>query len=98
MRLRDHPLMSYRGRWTWPPEWTWISGNYAKNPDSEAGILENVRPSVVNDCCLFLTMSHDGGRYVASVFFDDLPFCLEVCELLLQHYGEAIKTIGEIDM
>lgn len=76
--------MSYRGRRTWPPEWTWISGNYNKNPDSEAGVLENLKPSVVNDCCVFLTMSYGGRRYVATVFFDDLQFCLEVSELLLQ--------------
>jgi hypothetical protein len=90
--------MSYRGRWTWPPDWMWVSGNYDKNPDSEAGILENLKPSVVNDCCLFLTMSYGGGRYVASLFLDDSQFCLKVCELLLQHYGESIKTIGEIDI
>jgi hypothetical protein len=60
--------MSYRGRSTSPPEWTWISGNYDKNPDSEAGILENVKPSVVNDRCLFLRMSY-GGVVTLAVFF-----------------------------
>jgi hypothetical protein len=98
MRLCQHPLMSYRGAPAWPPEWTWVSGSYDKRPDGEAGVLENVSLSVVNDHILFLTMSYGGGRYVATLTFDSKDFCRQVCELLKHHYGWLIGSIAELDV
>ena len=54
-RLSQHPLMSYRGHRTWPPEWTWLSGTYNRHPDGEAGMLEDVRLSAVNDSAILLS-------------------------------------------
>jgi hypothetical protein len=98
MQLCQHPLMSYRGRRTWPPEWTWVSGSYNKNPDGDAGVLENVRLSAVNDNQLYLTMSYGGGRYVTSLIVDDPNFCQQVFKLLKEHYGWLIKIIGELEI
>ena len=98
MRLCQHPLMSCRGRPTWPPEWTWVSGSYDKHPEGEAGVLENVRLSAVNDHFLFLTMSYGGDRYVAELSFDDSRFCQRVFDLLEQHYSSSIKAIGNLEI
>ena len=97
-RLSQHPLMSHRGHPTWPPEWTWLSGTYNRHPDSEAGVLEHVRLSAVNDSVILLTMSYGGGRYISQLSFDDPNFCHEICELLKHHYGWLIKNIGELDV
>src|SRR5262245_13921804 len=69
MRLNRHPLMSYRGRPTWPPQWTWLSGTYNRHPDSEAGVLENVRLSAVNYSFILLTMSCGRDRYISHLSF-----------------------------
>ena len=66
--------MSCRGRPIWPPEWIWVSGTYDKKPEAEAGVLENVRLSAVNEKTLFLSMSYGGGRYIAQLTFDDSNF------------------------
>jgi hypothetical protein len=97
-RLSQHPLMSYRGHRTWPPEWTWLSGTYNRHPDGEAGMLEDVRLSAVNDSAILLTMSYGGGRYISQLTFDDPNFCHEICELLKHHYGWLIRNIGELDV
>ncbi len=98
MRLNQHPLMSYRGRPSWPLQWTWLSGTYNRHPDGEAGMLEDVRLSAVNDSAILLTMSYGGGRYIAQLSFDDPNFCREICELLKHYYGWPIKKIGELDV
>jgi hypothetical protein len=69
-RLSQHPLMSHRGHPTWPPEWTWLFGTYNRHPDSEAGVLENVRLSTVNNSAILLTMSYGGGCYISQLSFD----------------------------
>jgi len=97
-RLSEHPHMSYLGHPTWPPEWTWVSGNYDKHPDGEAGLLENVRRSAINDNILFLTMSYGGGRYFAHLSFDDPRFSERVCEPLKFRYGRPINMIGKVDI
>ena len=35
MQVRNHPLMVYTGRPSWPPQWQWISG--PKTVESAAG-------------------------------------------------------------
>ena len=90
--------MSYRGRPNWPPEWIWVSGTYDKKPEGEAGILENVRLSAVNEKALFLSMSYGGSRYVAQLTFDDSNFCRELCEWLKQYYGWRVKLIADLDV
>ena len=66
-RLSQHPRMSYRGHPTWPPQWTWLSGTYNRHPDSEAGVLEDVRLSAVNDSAILLTMSYGGVLHLPTV-------------------------------
>jgi len=71
MRLREHPLMSCRGRPNWPTRKDLGICTYDKKPQGEAGVLENVRLSAVNENALFLSMSYGGGRYIAELIFDD---------------------------
>jgi hypothetical protein len=101
MKLREHPLMSYRGVPNWPPAWTWIDGKYqaqALPPGSEVGVLENTRRSAVSPNAMFLTMSYNDSRYVSQLFFDDPEFCQRVCDLLKHHFGSPIQTIGDMEI
>ena len=98
MRLSQHPLMSYRGRPSWPPEWTCLSGTYNRDPDGEAGVLANIRLSAVKHSFIVLTMSCGGDCYISHLSFDDPNFCREICELLKHYYGWPIRKIGELDV
>jgi hypothetical protein len=48
MKLRDHPLMTYKGFRSWPPAWLWRGGYETTYPEGEVGILENVMPSTLS--------------------------------------------------
>ena len=43
MQLRNHSMMIYKGRSSWPPQWNWISGpgNTESAAVGEAGVLEH---------------------------------------------------------
>jgi hypothetical protein len=88
--------MSFRGRRSWPPDWTWIGSSWNK-PDANAGVLENVRLSAVNSCAILVSVSCSSGRYISYVLFDDANFCHQICELLKRHFGSPVSTIGELD-
>ena len=45
MKLRDHPLMTYKGIRSWPPGWLWKGGYETTHPEGEVSILRNVMPS-----------------------------------------------------
>jgi hypothetical protein len=100
MQLRNHPLMSYKGRPIWPPDWSWISGSDNTSiPAGEVGTLENVQCSHVLESVLFLTIAMlDGNRYVGSLHFNNEAFAQRVLSLLHDHVGETIQQIAEIDI
>ena|SRR5436190_23745566 len=58
--------MSYRGRPSWPLQWTCYPARTI-DPDGEAGVLENVRLSAVNYSFILLTMSCGGDRYISHL-------------------------------
>jgi hypothetical protein len=62
MELRKHPLMSYRGIPSWPPEWVWVLGKDKLCPQGEVGVLEEVRPSqFLGPSRLFLVIEYFGS-------------------------------------
>jgi hypothetical protein len=99
MKLRDHPLMTYKGVSSWPPAWLWRDGYETTHPQGEVGILKNVMPSTIDpDGRCFLIMEHCGAEYIGALLLSDPAFCRELFTVLVRNCGETIRDIGEIDM
>ena len=99
MLLRDHPLMSYNGVPSWPPEWVWTNGGEDKRPKGEIGIFRgvvesNVQPS--NRCFLFI--DYEKSSYIGGLTVDDHDFCTQIVSFLQQHYNRTISEIGDLDV
>ena len=99
MLLRDHPLITHEGNRSWPPAWLLTAGYYTSHPQGEVGILKAVLQSLINprDRC-FLIMEHCGAEYIGALLLSDPAFCEEIVEVLMQHLGEMIQEIGDIDL
>jgi len=95
IKLRDHPLMSYRGIPNWPPVWTAEFGN---RRSGEVGVLKNVKMTHVFKNKVFLTMICDGSRYMGCLIFDDVGFCRQIFSVLERNLGKRIKEIGDLDL
>jgi hypothetical protein len=99
MKLRDHPLMTYKGVQSWPPAWLWRGGYQTTYPEGEVGILKDVMLSTTapgNRC--FLTMEHCGAEYIGALLLSDWAFCQEIYRILRKNRGETIGDIGAIDV
>jgi hypothetical protein len=99
MKLREHPLMTYKGLSSWPPAWLWRGGYENTHPLGEVGILKSVMPSTIepHGRC-FLIMEHCGAEYIGALLLSDSAFCREIFRLLVMNCGETIRDIGEIDI
>jgi hypothetical protein len=40
LKFRDHPLLAFAGRHSWPPVWTWIGGERDRYLKGELGVLK----------------------------------------------------------
>jgi len=101
VKLRDHPLMSYRGRRNWPPVWTRIRGREEKHPQGEVGILQEVRWSPIQVRPFdrfYLVIDFEFATYIGCLLFDDATFCLQIQHLLRDHCGCSIESIGGLDI
>ena len=99
MKLREHPLLSYRGIPSWPPVWLWTAVQEDKKPIGEVGTLSEVRLSLIeppNKC--FLLIDHDEAVYMGCLLINDLAFCAQIAQLLQGYYGYSIRDIGDIDL
>jgi hypothetical protein len=97
MKLREHPLMSYKGLSSWPP--MWVRADLRQQAlEQEAGVLSEVRLHDLGSCKIFLGMQYDGSRYIGYLWFDDQPFCVETYNLLKSCIGCSIKDIGDTDV
>jgi hypothetical protein len=99
MLLRDHPLMTYKGVLSWPPNWLWRGGYDTTHPKGEVGILKSVTSSAIepNYRC-FLLMEHCGAEYVGALLLSDPAFWREIYRVLIQSRGKTIREIGDIDL
>jgi hypothetical protein len=89
VKLRDHPLMSYRGMRSWPPTWGAHNANpckvnWARQPKSS----RIIRP---NRCYLFI--EHDGGGYIGALLCDDNMFCSLIGQILRDHISAQSACI-----
>jgi hypothetical protein len=97
MKLRDHPLMSYRGVPNWPPVWTQMRIGGVKIVKGEVGVLIYVHAGGASNTC-YLLIEHENENYIGNLVFDDPPFCHQIIDLLQQHPGGLVKEIGELDV
>lgn len=97
MKLRDHPLITYRGYPMWPPIWVGISTR-GKSPPGEIGRLKQVRSYPDKPRRIFLTMENDGAQYTGCLLFDDQVYCERIAELLRGCYDMLIKAVGDLDI
>jgi hypothetical protein len=99
MKLRDHPLMSYRGVSNWPPAWVGRNTNQLEQPRGEIGILKNVILSKLEPINKFyLMIEHEGEEYLGALLFDDRFACHRAYRLLLNHRGKPVQKIGATDV
>jgi hypothetical protein len=98
MKLRDHPLMSYRGLKNWPPTWTRTRSSVVTTVRGEVGVLTYVHsnPQVSDKC--YLVMDYEGETYVGTLIFENHAFCTQVGDLLGLHLKRPIKDIGDLDL
>lgn len=101
MRLREHPLMTYRGISNWPPVWTWRGGAQG-SPDTlplgEVGALKEVFLSEIEPRArIYLINEYQGEEYIGCLLFTDATFCGQIWEVLRTHCGSQIADIGELD-
>jgi len=80
----------------WPPIWNKFKGDGVVS--SEIGYLEHIRIRAELQSCLFLTIGHEGAKFMGSMTFDDSAFCLQLCKLLKSKIGLSIKEIGDLDL
>ena len=99
MFLRNHPLLTYQNRRSWPPAWLYCGGFDNTYPRGEVGILKNVFPSSINPFTqFFLVMEHAGADYMGTLFVSEEAFCLEMYAVLLRHLGKTLQEIGDVDL
>jgi len=99
MLLRDHPLLTYQNRRSWPPDWLYCGGFDNTYPRGEIGLLKIVFVSLAKPSTrCFLIMEHAGAEYMGELFINDAAFCQEMYAVLLQYCGKTIQEIGDVDL
>jgi hypothetical protein len=73
-KLRDHPLMKYRGVPTWPPVWTQERFDGIKKMKDEVGVLIYVHTAPGSHRC-YLIISYENENYAGTLLFDSARFC-----------------------
>jgi hypothetical protein len=100
MLFREHPLMSYRGVPSWPPNWIWTDGLEAKCPKGEIGVLRRLVESTIqpsNRCFLFI--DYEESSYIGDLTVDEQTFCAQLVRFLQPHcYNRPIAEIGGLDL
>jgi len=98
MKLRDHPLMSYRGLRNWPLVWVAKDLKSTQRLSGEVGVLKDVRMYDLSFKRIFLTIEYDKQLYIGCLFLDNFGFCQTVYNKLKNCVGWTIEEIAEMDM
>lgn len=94
--------MSFAGRHSWPPVWTWIGGKQDRYLRGEIGALKEVRltesnmPGQMQKC--FLVIEHEDALYMGCLLISDPSFCRQLFILLQNERGHSIESIGSLDL
>jgi hypothetical protein len=99
MKLRRHPLMTYRGLSSWPPVWTWIGGTDNRRPKGEIGTLKQARVSQIEPADrIFLYIEYEKASYIGCLLIDHPPFCRQIAQLLQVFCERPVREIGDLDL
>jgi hypothetical protein len=98
MKLRDHPIMSYRGYSVWPPIWVSRIGTMPQSFHGEVGNLRRARSSSDRAGRIFLTIEHEGVEYTGCVLMEYQFACESILALLQGCHGMSIEAIGSLDL
>lgn len=98
MKLREHPLMRYRGTPNWPPKWLQHNTHGVKVIEGEMGVLKFVHArDGPSDKCV-LVIEHQRELFVGILLFDNQNFCAQICSLLKAQVGRSIPDIGDLQV
>jgi hypothetical protein len=91
--------MSYHGVSNWPPAWVQVasSGSVMKVVRGEEGILTSITYGGRDEKKFYLTIEHEGERYMGTLLFDDPAFAYLVSNLLSNRIGWSITAIADLD-
>jgi hypothetical protein len=99
MKLREHPLMTYRSLRSWPPAWTWVGGADNQHPKGEVGILKEVKVSQINPADrIFIYMEYKDASYIGCLLIDHHSFCHQIARLLQDCCGRPVREIADLDL
>ena len=99
VKLRDHPLMSYRGISNWPPVWTQTGTDSVITVTGEVGVLLYVHSnSLVSNKCFLFVYHSSGEAYIGTLIFDNLRFCKQITEILQGQLKRSIRDIGDLNL
>jgi hypothetical protein len=94
MKLRDHPLMSYRGVSNWPPVWCRTG---RQTLTGEIGVLANADTDRSGSRC-YISIDFENERYCGTLLFTDVAFCWFIAKMFKNRIGASIKEIGDLDL
>jgi hypothetical protein len=98
IKLRDHPLMSYRGFSTWPPVWTQTGSGPVKTLFGEIGVLRYAYSSLQPFSQCTLLIDYENQRFAGVLLFDNPDFCVQICNLLQANANRSIEEIADLDL
>jgi hypothetical protein len=82
---------------SWPPYW-WSPDLTRSIPIGEWGIVDEVRKHNAIDNKIFVTIKHEGARFVGVLQFDDITFCNQLFALLRSQVGRPTEEVGNLDI
>ena len=99
LKLRDHPLMKYRGLPNWPPVWTPRNIGIVKTLKGEVGVLKYVHyddDGIANKC--FLVIDYQSTTYTGCLICQDPSLSKQIAHVLCTQMGRSIEEIGDLDL
>jgi hypothetical protein len=96
LKLRDHPLLKYRGAQNWPPVWTRGTKGMVNTVKGEVGVLKEVYYDAGRSNKCFLVIDYQLQSYMGCITCSTRSFCTQLTHFLRGHIGRSIEDIGHL--